>query len=338
MSSTTVLHSVKPPNDRTNPFVALHVDNLPHDIRSHWFTWRESLFGRYDIIHFQWPENLLRASGPAKRLAKQLAFAWLLTRLRLTKTPIVVTVHNLTPHEQVSKPEGRLLRSLYRHATALIALNDVEALDELSAAPVTVVLHGDYRQVHTRRADHEVQPGRIVYFGSIRSYKNVPALIHATRDCVNETTLVILGRAWTEELEQRIRDAATGRDDVRLRLEELPSAHLAAEISRAELVVLPYTSLYNSGAVLLALTIGVPVLVPATPSTRALREEVGTNWLLLYEGELCARHIDDALTLIRARVTAQGADAPDLSHRDWHALGEAYAAVYRKLASDSHRG
>ncbi|MDY0830147.1 hypothetical protein SK224_13520 [Microbacterium sp. BG28] len=330
MVQVEVLHTVKPPNDRTNPFVELHVTNLPESVHSHWFSWKHALFGRYDVIHFQWPENLLRASNAGKRLAKRAAFGAMLLRLRARRTPIVVTIHNLAPHEGPSRFERWALRDLHRRASSLVALNDTERLSGFGAAPVMVIAHGDYRQRYRKRDVRVAVPGRVVFFGSIRAYKNVPALIDAAA-AVDGASVVIAGKPWNAEVGAEIERSAAGHDLVRLELRELGDDELVDEISRAELVALPYTTLYNSGAIFLALTLGVPVLAPSTASTRQIQQEVGEAWVLLYEDRLSSADVESALSVAR-RLREQGAPGPNLSQRNWVDLGRKYGSLYESLA------
>jgi len=332
MSHVEVLHSVKAPNDRTNPFVELHVTNLPPQIRSHWFSWKRALLGEYDVLHFQWPENLLRASSSRRRLLKRVAFGLTLGRTWLRRTPIVITVHNLTPHESPSKLERWMLRLLHQRASALIALNDTEELTGFGTARVVVIPHGDYRQRYSTREPSRAVDGRVVFFGSIRAYKNIPGLIAATTE-VDGTTLVVAGKPWTPDLAAEIERAAADHASVRLELYELRDDDLIEEISAAEIVVLPYSTLYNSGAIFLALTVGVPVLAPSTPSTRQIQSEVGADWLLLYEGDLSGSHVRTALHHAR-QVRETHSPGPDLSRRDWGDIGREYAKVYGTLATD----
>ena len=102
---------------------------------------------------------------------------------------------------------------------------------------------------------------------------------------------------------------------------------LVAEIGQAELVVLPYREMHNSGAILVALSLSRPALVPRSPANTALREEVGPGWVIEYDGELDPRG-DRRGTPDRAHVAADA--APDLSRRDWKVLGEEHAAAYRR--------
>ena len=77
---------------------------------------------------------------------------------------------------------------------------------------------------------------------------------------------------------------------------------LRARSGEAQLVVLPYRQMLNSGALLLALSLARPVLAPWSGANAAIAEEVGEGWLTLYRGEL------DAATLAAALRRQAGRD------------------------------
>ena len=109
---------------------------------------------------------------------------------------------------------------------------------------------------------------------------------------------------------------------------------LAHEIGQAQLVVLPYRQMLNSGALLLALSLARPVLAPRSGANAAIAEEVGEGWLTLYRGEL------DAATLAAALRRQAGRDPrarPDLSRRDWPALGAQHYGSYLRALHDVRR-
>lgn len=90
---------------------------------------------------------------------------------------------------------------------------------------------------------------------------------------------------------------------------------LAREVSSAELVVLPYRDMHNSGTLLLALSLARPVLVPRTPNNVAVAAEVGPGWIFMYDGELDAG-------VIRVRPAAGSASRVQRSRTCPSAVGD----------------
>ena len=143
-------------------------------------------------------------------------------------------------------------------------------------------------------------------------------------------TLKIVGKPDPAALGERIAATIQGDPRVSASLAYVPDDELAREIGEAELVVLPYTEIHNSGSVLLALSLDRPVLVPDAPTTAALQREVGENWVLLFQPPLSPDDVTESLARVRRRPTG---DRPDLSARDWPAIGEQFAAVYREATA-----
>jgi glycosyltransferase involved in cell wall biosynthesis len=141
--------------------------------------------------------------------------------------------------------------------------------------------------------------------------------------------LVVAGYPTSEELADRVRTLAADDPRVTLDLRFLPDADLVATITGAQLVVLPYPEMHNSGAVLAALSLDRPVLVPDNEVNRELADEVGRDWLLLYTGGLSAKTLEAALTDVEHQQTA----APALDGRGWEQTGQAHLAAYRRAVT-----
>lgn len=327
----TVLQSTGTPDDTTNPYLVLLLRALPHDVDVLYFSMRTALFASYDVFHVHWPEYLVRHRRPLTTLAKQACFAVLLARLWLLRVPVVRTLHNARAHEQGGWVERALLRGLDRLTRRSIRINAAD--DDTGAdagAPVDTILHGHYRDWY---ASHDVPPpvpGRLLCFGLIRPYKGIETLVSAfgaLRDA--DATLRIVGNPVNPHMRQAMEQACATDARISARLEYVDDDVLAHEIGQACCVVLPYRHMQNSGALLLALSLGRPVLVPRNAVNVSLAAEVGPGWVKLYDDALDAAALADAL---RAPPPHDMQD-PDLSRRDWPALGCQHYATYRAALS-----
>jgi beta-1,4-mannosyltransferase len=110
----------------------------------------------------------------------------------------------------------------------------------------------------------------------------------------------------------------------------LDDEQLVHEITSAELVVLPYWEMHNSGATLTALSLDRPVLVPDNEPNRRLSNEVGPGWVFRYAPPLTGEHLLTALEEVRA--AARSAE-PDLRQRDWQLAGQAHLAAYHRAVA-----
>ncbi|RFA08331.1 hypothetical protein B7R54_03145 [Subtercola boreus] len=322
----TVLHSMPAPKPGEPTRYADHMKGgAPASVTTRFFSWRTALKADYDVFHMHWPEYLLRGSSFPTRMAKRVAFAALLVRLRLKRIPVVRTAHNLEAHELGSRVERALVRWNYRWTTTVIRLNPTTAVP--SGKNAVTILHGHYRD---RFSDYTVPVpirGRLLYFGLIRPYKGVTNLEEAFRSLpAGGETLRVVGKPSSSALETAVVDAASGDPRISHWLEFVPDEDLVREIGEAQLVVLPYDEMHNSGSILVALSVGRPVLVPRSSANEALAEEVGSEWVVMYDGALTTDTLRTGLDFVEQDRPLVA--VPDLRNRDWKTVGDAHYLTY----------
>jgi beta-1,4-mannosyltransferase len=328
----TVLQSFPPPRRTTNPYLVQLLASLPPHVHASGFSWRTALTGRYDVLHVHWPETMLRASTPLRTLSRQVRFAALLTRLTLRRTAVVRTLHNTAPHEQGPRVERALLRWCDRRTTLWVRLNPTTTPP--SDAPVETILHGHYRDWFASYPRPEPVPGRLVFFGLVRPYKGVERLLEAFAAVPgDDVSLRVVGNPTTPGVRAAVEQAALDDPRVSARLEYVDDDVVAHEVGSAELVVLPYREVHNSGAALLALSLDRPVLLTAGPSVAELATEVGPGWVSTFPGDLTGEDLTRALDAAR---TPGRTARPDLGAREWPDLGSAHAAAYARAVDRAH--
>lgn len=325
-ASTTVLESFAEPSAATNPYITQLRDALaaaPGLVVRCW-SWRTALVGHFDVLHAHWPESLIERRGPASTVGRRFLFALVLLRLRLTGRPVVRTVHNLHLPEGLSRTELFLLRRVEALTAARVVLNDVTPVE---GRHHVLVPHGHYRSWFARYPAPEAVAGRLAFVGKVRRYKNVEGLLRAFAALPADGghTLHVAGKPSSPDLAERLHALAAGDPRVELRLGFVEDADFVREVGEAELVVLPYHEMHNSGSVLAALSLDRPVLVPDNDLNRALAEEVGEGWVLRFTGDLDAAGIQDALHRSR---TQPRTPRPDLSAREWSSAGSAHRAAF----------
>ena len=304
-----------------------YVDQLvahPDGVEHLFFGWRRALFGRYDVFHVHWPEALVRSRSRTLRLLRRAATAALLARLRLTRTAVVRTVHNSRPHRAGDSGEERLVDALDALVDTYVCLNE---LTVTRPGPERVVIPlGSYHEPFADMPRSDDRAG-LLFFGRIDAYKGVDDLILAFSELVDPTlTLRVVGQPHGD-VTTMVRTAAAD-PRISLALAFVPDRDLALDVTAAELAVLPYRHLENSAVVLVALSLGTPVLARRSPTIELLQEEVGSRWIRLFEGTLDAAVLKDALAW--AQEDRPGGPPP-MPGRDWSSIGAAHASVYRAL-------
>ena len=325
-----VMQSFSEPRATTNPYIVQLAASLSADpdIEHLPFSWRSALTRRLDVVHLHWPEVRLEGTG-ARRLIKHGLYAMALARWTIGRVTIVRTVHNLDLPDV--PPASRLLLRLTERSTHRRIL--INSTTEVSAnQPATTILHGHYRDWFADHPTSEPVPGRLAFVGLVRQYKGVEDLIRAVASSTRRPlTLRVSGRPTSPENEAAIRSAAGSDGRITLDLRHLDDADFVAAITSAEMVVLPYRQMHNSGTALAALSLTRPVLVPDNRATRDLADEVGSGWVRFFDGAITAAAIDAALD------EPVPATPPDLSRREWSTVSSAHAAAYRQAVASRAR-
>lgn len=326
-----VQQSFREPRATTNPYIVQLLGSLRSlpDVEVRTFGWSRALFGRYDVFHAHWPEILVSGRRRSATTLRTLLFLLLLVRLRLTRTAYVRTVHNVELPGGLTRWQRFALQVAERQTALRIVLSAHTPVP--AGAPTALVPHGDYRTWFEKYPRSESEPGRMLFFGQVRNYKGVPALLAAYRELAPtvSATLTIAGRPTSQTLAEQLRDAAGDDPRIRLRFEHVSDGDLVEEISRAQLVVLPYPNMHNSGSALAALSLDRAVLVPGNAVNAALAEEAGDGWVHCFDGVLRAEDLARAVT----QAPTGNAGEPDLSRRDWSQAGEQHLAAYRRADS-----
>jgi len=319
----TVLQGERWPDPAANPYIPLLYAALGNvDIQVEPFSWKSALFARYEILHVHWPEYLVRKRTALRTLVGRGLLALLLVRLRLCGIPMVWTVHNPAPHEALPQNGRRWMQALKSAVKLEIHLTESTMVD--SRGNAALIPHGHYRDWY--QGDYgPASRGSLLFFGQLRAYKRIEDLIDGFLESDLPARLRIVGSGDTSFVDQLRRRT---RNDRRIDIvhQRLTDSALADEIAAAEVVVLPYP-ITNSGSILLALSLGRPVVTLRTASTLSLSREVGPGWIGFVD-DMTSR--ESLQTSIEAVMAAERIRPPDLSARDWPRIADAHRAAYER--------
>lgn len=207
-----------------------------------------------EVVHFQWlsVQHLDGRLLPARRSTAGGA-----------PRPLVLTAHDVLPREP--RP-GQLAaqRRLYERFDAIVvhsAHGRARLTDELGVDParVCVIQHGAFAHL----ADRPLQPPPfetekpvVLCFGLMRPYKGIDLLLDAWRE-IDGAELWIAGMPKFDI--SHLRRAAPA--NVRFVPRFIDDTELPAYFQRADLVVLPYREIDQSGVLFTALAFGKPLLL-----------------------------------------------------------------------------
>lgn len=322
-----VLHVARPEDDTTSYVDLTTVDAAADGVSHLIFSWKKAMRLDFDVLHVHWPERMIRGRTPFHRIGKRWATHLLLVRMARRGRPIVRTLHNIAPHERGPRGEEALLRRIDEATTTFVALNRWTPIPESRTATSTVIPHPHYRGFHPTDPDEPSVAGRLLYFGLIRDYKGIDALLDAFGAMGgNDVSLRIVGSStprWRDVIERAV--ASDSR--ITARLEYVSDAVLAEEVRQAQAVVFPYQKMHNSGATFAALSQDRSVLVPANDVNADLATETGDTWVVTFDGQIGA---DDLRRILTRGGTEPGHERPSLSARDPRAVSRRYRDAYRE--------
>jgi glycosyltransferase involved in cell wall biosynthesis len=275
-----------------------------------------------DVVHFQW-------------LTVQPLDVHLLPRDR----PLVLTAHDVLPREP---RRGQLAaqRRLYERVDAVVVHSEhgrTRLVDALHIAPrkVHVIAHGAFDHL-TRVPGERALPAElaavrkpvVLCFGLIRPYKGIDVLLHAWRAAAPDAELWIVGMPRMDIAPL----LAATPPSVRWVPRFVADDELAAYFRRADLVVLPYREIDQSGVLFTALAFGAPLVlsdVGGFPEVAAAGAAtlVAPGDPTALAGEL-TRLLGDPAAL---RRLAAGAGAAAAGPYSWDAIAAAHLALYASL-------
>jgi glycosyltransferase involved in cell wall biosynthesis len=303
------------------------------------------LQNQYSIWHLHWPELPLNQKNHLKAFLKIRALLHQMDWARSRGTKVIWTVHNLTAHEQHHPDlEAWFWQAFTHRLDGYISLTQAgmnaaqERFPALTTRPGFIIPHGHYRGEYpdhisdrTARASLGIPPTAkvLLFFGRIRTYKNAPELIKTFRQLADpDAILYIVGRPECPALAAELQQQAALDTRVRLHLDFVPKDKTQLYFHSADLVILPYREILNSGSALLALSFNRPVLVPLRGAMSELQAQVGQEWVHTYPQELVTGQIQHALQW--AFHGSRPQQAP-LAALDWQKLAEQTLNAYQVL-------
>jgi glycosyltransferase involved in cell wall biosynthesis len=334
-----------------NPYNALFYEHLARvsSVTVTDFAPGSLLTGRWDIWHFHWPERLATEGRLVRIYARLLVLSAFVVLAKLSQTKLVWTVHNLVAHTRAHpRLEKAFMNRFVRRVDGAILLTErsrqlaLTRYPVLRTKPVAVIPHGHYLDYYPNTTEREdarallqVDPTAkvLLVVGRISAYKNVVRVIEQFRLIPNSNfTLIVAGESREDELTKQIETAAAQDRRIRLHLENVSDGSLQVFLNAANLVIIPYSNLLNSGTVFLSLSFGRPVLVPRVGSMTELESTFGPEWIRAYTEPLTANvlrtacwdppasSVDHLVERLRAEL-------------GWGAIAEQAAAFFQSVTS-----
>ncbi|NEX47745.1 glycosyltransferase [Pseudotabrizicola algicola] len=298
------------------------------------------------VFHLHWLNALFRriTTQEAARAAAD-TFLAKLEQLRQTGARLVWTVHNTVSHDtpfaaietDLSARIAGLADVIHLHCAG--SQDEVAASFALPAEKVRISRHGSYIGAYPDYVSRDqarqylgigAQEDVILFTGLVRPYKGVEDLVSAFRSILADrpgARLIIAGHPWFDPLaalepalteDERSRVLTTGRF--------VNDSELQLFFRAADIAAYPYRRILTSGSLLLALSFGVPTVVPRSAMTAEVLEGQGAGHL--YGADEGREGLEKGMRLLleakdNGRLAQMGASARVLAQRlDWPDFGD----------------
>ncbi|MBM1222450.1 glycosyltransferase [Ponticoccus sp. SC2-23] len=241
-------------------------------------------------FHLHWLNFLFVGLGEGDAEEARARVDGFLERLTLFKSMggrLVWTIHNVVSHDspfialetELSEAIVALADTLHLHSEASVA--EVETAFTLDHAKIVISRHGAYVGAYPDfigrdQARDLLGYGRdediILFTGQIRPYKGVEHLVDAMRTILADRprARLVLAGAMQVDLFETLSPALTAAERARIDVTGrfLDDMEMQVFFRAADIAVYPYRKVLTSGSLLLALSFGVPVVVPDVGMTR----------------------------------------------------------------------
>jgi beta-1,4-mannosyltransferase len=296
-----------PPSITQNPYQRLLYEHLATqgvyavdsaELKLPWL-WRNRR--AVSALHFHWPHAYYQWLWEPRWARRPLSWIRLIlfgSRLaasRMLGYRVIWTAHQVYPHETVSRRMDRIAgRMLARTCHAVIAhdYSTAESLHhELGAGAdrVRVLAHGSYVGVYADGRDRATTRSALglgsdtftfISFGHLRAYKDLALLVRAFRRIDRpDVALVVAGAALDDGSLEAVRTATKSDTRIRLLPNFVPEEGVSELFAASDAAVVARGDGGTSGALVLALSLGVPVVAANQPAYSELLGDGQAGWL-----------------------------------------------------------
>lgn len=258
---------------------------------------------RGDAFHLHWTSPIAQRAvdGREEARVRSERFVAALRRARERGVLLVWTIHNVVPHDaRHLDVEVALCQALADLVDVVHAMSTgtVDAAREhyvVDPAKVVTIPHPSYQGVYSstlsrrearERLGLDADDHAVLFFGQMRSYKGLDVLLSALGRVARDTghdvvrpVVLLAGKTSADELAFVEEHLPTGLRAVRHH-DRVDDADVETWFAAADVAVLPYRRILNSGTVHLAATFGLPVVLPR--EDHLVADFGGESWVGFY--------------------------------------------------------
>ncbi|MCI4661818.1 MAG: glycosyltransferase [Neomegalonema sp.] len=248
--------------------------------------------GTHQLFHIHWEEHIIRRSPTeAEAMAAAKYFMDRLRFFRRRGGRVLWTIHNIAPHELEYEAVFSWLRSELLKSVDRICVHNLEAINvlrEQGAVPLEKVVYLPHPAYHGFYEDAGDGAGaltgrELLVFGKVRRYKAIDKLLErfvSGLTAGQDIALRIAGEPLAKEgYGEQLLARFEGKPGLTLDFRRIPDEEVPQLFSQHAAAVLPYERFLTSGALLAAMTCGMPVIAPNVSQIREIVPAVNHAFL-----------------------------------------------------------
>lgn len=247
--------------------------------------------GANALVHLHWTSNVIGKAETEENAEMRVdEFLSTIADLKAADVLLLWTVHNRLPHDcRFPTPEIRLRRSIVEAADAIHVMesdtaDQVADVFDLPEAKTFLTPHPSYVGAYPSHFDRALSRMELGLsqsdfvagmIGSIQPYKGFDAFLGAVTDLGPSFPYLrglIAGIPGSDPDSVALVHRLEAAETVKSLPRKLEDRDMSRLLSSLDVMVLPYRASLNSGAALLALSFGVPIVAPRIGAFRRLIE------------------------------------------------------------------
>ena len=270
---------------------------------------------------------------------------WMFRKVKASGLKLILIVHDVESFVQETN-SVRLKNICEQLADILVVQNNFTAeelrqiVSEEGSVKIRLIPHGHFLSLSAGGQDKktcreilQLDPEKplVIFFGMIKPTKGLDQLFYAWKDVRTNATLLVAGRLRNMSFApfQKIIKEDLQEKDLRMMIRKINNTERDLLFRAADVIVLPYTRIYQSGVLLMALSYKLPVIATRL---RGFEEIIQNekNGLLVDVGnvKLLSNAIDKLCGDIelRKKMAENGLKTLELNH-DWNRIASLYKVI-----------
>ena len=264
---------------------------------------------------------------------------------------VVLTIHDVSSFAN-SSDSSIIGKMIYKSTDLILTHNEFSKSEILKgnaefSSNIYIIPHGNYTPFINIQEDKEKSRNQLgipndkkvlLFFGMIKKVKGLEVLLHALKDVIKENSdvlLLIAGKPWENDFSpyQQIIDENNLSDYCLLHTKFIPHTDVEHYYCAADLVVLPYKKIYQSGVLVMTLSYGKPALLSDLPPLKEVVADMVTAFMFETENPVS---LAEKLIFILSnpekleQVRENGEKLINTKY-DWNEIGRQTKLAYQSL-------